>query len=34
MEYNNAYQNILLSLENNYLLSIGINSKVNIYRNE
>ena len=31
MEYNNAYQNILLSLENNYLLSIGINSKVNIW---
>jgi WD40 repeat protein len=31
MEYNNAYQNILLSLDNDFLLSIGINSKITIW---
>ena len=31
MEYNNAYQNILLSLDNDFLLSIGINSKITVW---
>jgi len=31
MDCNNAYQNILLSLENDFLLSIGINSKISVW---
>ena len=34
MEYNRAYQNILLSMNNNYLLSIGINSKIQIWNED
>ena len=31
LEFNNAYQSILLSLENDFLLSIGINSKITVW---
>ena len=31
MEYNKAYHNILLSFENNFLLTIGINSKISLW---
>ena len=34
MEYNRAYQDILLSMDNYYLLSIGINSKIQIWNED
>ena len=34
MDFNNAFQNILLSLDNDFLLSIGINSKINIWNDD
>ena len=31
MEYGNTYKNILLCMNNNYLLSVGINAKITIW---